>query len=175
MTGSSENWTTEWRLLRVLTAPVIEDWVAALPTTTKNVTSAKPLSVPRACSVSQSGAPCPGTDYNKNIVTVRISTLSCPSRPPLGHFCPPRYASFGWQKTLRLGRRQRVKIAWSSSPLISMSANAHVDGERTLNLNAVGGRTHHAAVLLVVDPQRVTLTGARADGGRHELAGEHPR
>ena len=37
MTGSSENWTTEWRLPRVLTAPTIEDWVAALPVTTKRV------------------------------------------------------------------------------------------------------------------------------------------
>ena len=37
MTGTSENWTTEWRLPRVLTAPTIEDWVAALPATTEKV------------------------------------------------------------------------------------------------------------------------------------------
>ena len=37
MAGKSENRTTEWRLPRVLTAPVIEDWVAAFPETTKRV------------------------------------------------------------------------------------------------------------------------------------------
>ena len=37
MTGSLENYDTEWRLPRVLTAPGIEDWVATLPATTNKV------------------------------------------------------------------------------------------------------------------------------------------
>ncbi len=37
MTGGSENLATEWKLPRVLTAPVIEDWVAGLSATTKKV------------------------------------------------------------------------------------------------------------------------------------------
>ena len=37
MTGDSENLATEWQLPRVLTAPVIEDWVASLPAKTKKV------------------------------------------------------------------------------------------------------------------------------------------
>ena len=37
MTGSAENWTLEWPLPRLLTAPAIEEWVAAIPPTTKRV------------------------------------------------------------------------------------------------------------------------------------------
>lgn len=37
MTSYAENQTLEWRLPRLLTAPAIENWVAAIPTTTKTV------------------------------------------------------------------------------------------------------------------------------------------
>ena len=37
MTVNRDNFATEWRLPRVLTAPIIEDWIASLPKTTRRV------------------------------------------------------------------------------------------------------------------------------------------